>query len=478
MVRNKQGGLLLSFYGDDFTGTTATAEALTVSGVPTVMFVEPPTLPFLQKHFPKVQAIGIAGISRSLPAEGMEAVLTPVFTKMRRYRAPLFLYKVCSTFDSSPGTGSIGKAVEIGRDIFSSKIVPILPAAPRFRRFTLFGHHFAAMGSEVFRLDRHPSMSVHPVTPMNESDLRQHLVKQTSLECGLIPVLILEKGKELLKGHIQDLVAKDIPLVLFDALLERHVDRACSVIWDYAEDGKARFCVGSQEMGYGLPRAWKYLDLVFSDRKSTPARSGRKARQILVVSGSCASVTGRQIEWASDHEFVGIGIHPERLFEPESSESEMKRVAQTAVSAFQEGKSVVIHSAKGAKDARISRTKEKIEGLGLSAQALTERLGQALGIVTRKVISASGVIRLVLVGGDTSGRITPALGIWALQVGRPVGIAAPLCYAYSSHSEIHGLQIALKGGQVGEDDYFGEARDKKVPDFDSAALGHFKMRKN
>jgi len=313
---------------------------------------------------------------------------------------------------------------------------------------------------------------------MKESDLRQHLAKQTSLECGLIPVLILEKGKGLLKGHVQDLVANKIPLVLFDALLERHVDRACSVIWDYVEDGKARFCVGSQEIGYGLARAWTHLDLVSSDRKSHLLGAGRKAGQILIVSGSCASVTGRQIEWAASHGFVGIGMHPERLFEPESRESEMNRVVQAAVSAFQEGKSVVIHSAKGASDARISRTKEKIEGLGLSAQALTEKLGQAMGIVTRKVILASGVTRLVLVGGDTSGRITPALGIWALQVRRSVGIAAPLCYAYSSHSEIHGLQIALKGGQVGEDDYFGEARDKKVPDFGSAALGHFKMRKN
>jgi uncharacterized protein YgbK (DUF1537 family) len=478
MGRNKQGGLLLSFYGDDFTGTTATAEALTVSGVPTVMFVEPPTPFFLRKQFPEVQAVGVAGISRSLPADGMEAILTPAFKKMKRYHAPLFLYKVCSTFDSSPDIGSIGKAVEIGRHIFSSKMVPILPAAPRFKRFTIFGYHFAAMGQEVFRLDRHPSMSVHPVTPMNESDLRQHLAKQTSLECGLIPVLILEKGKGLLKGHVQDLVAKKVPLVLFDALLERHVDRACSVIWDYVDKGKARFCAGSQEMGYGLARAWKHLNLLSSDRKSHLLGAGRKAGQILIVSGSCASVTGRQIEWASDHEFVGIGIHPERLFEPESSESEMKRVVEAAVSGLQEGKSAIIHSAIGAKDARISRTKEKIEVLGLSSQALTERLGQALGVVTRRVIKASGVTRLVLAGGDISGRITPALGIWALQVGRSVGIAAPLCYAYSSHSEIHGLQIALKGGQVGEDDYFGEARDKKVPDFDSAALGHFKMRKN
>ena len=36
-------GLLLSFYGDDFTGSTSVMEALTFAGLPTVLFLDVPT---------------------------------------------------------------------------------------------------------------------------------------------------------------------------------------------------------------------------------------------------------------------------------------------------------------------------------------------------------------------------------------------------------------------------------------------------
>ena len=36
-------GLLLSFYGDDFTGSAAVMEVMTFAGLPTVLFVGPPT---------------------------------------------------------------------------------------------------------------------------------------------------------------------------------------------------------------------------------------------------------------------------------------------------------------------------------------------------------------------------------------------------------------------------------------------------
>jgi hypothetical protein len=36
-------GLLLAYYGDDFTGSTDTMEVMTFNGLPTVLFVEPPT---------------------------------------------------------------------------------------------------------------------------------------------------------------------------------------------------------------------------------------------------------------------------------------------------------------------------------------------------------------------------------------------------------------------------------------------------
>lgn len=54
----------------------------------------------------------------------------------------------------------------------------------------MFGNLFAAggiaSGAEVYRLDRHPVMNRHPVTPMGESDLVRHLALQTDRSIDLI----------------------------------------------------------------------------------------------------------------------------------------------------------------------------------------------------------------------------------------------------------------------------------------------------
>jgi 3-oxoisoapionate kinase len=55
--------LLLSFYGDDFTGSTDVMEAFTAAGVPTVLFLEPPNPQDLSR-FSQMRYIGIAGQSR------------------------------------------------------------------------------------------------------------------------------------------------------------------------------------------------------------------------------------------------------------------------------------------------------------------------------------------------------------------------------------------------------------------------------
>jgi uncharacterized protein YgbK (DUF1537 family) len=476
MAKAKRNPYLLSFYGDDFTGTASTAEALTMSGIPTIIFVKPPTAQFLRNHFPKVHAIGVAGISRSLPTENLAKVLEPTFQRMKTYGAPLFLYKVCSTFDSSPEIGNIGKAIEIGLKVFSSKFVPILAAAPRFGRFTLFGNHFVALGEEIFRLDRHPSISVHPVTPMQESDLRRHLAKQTHLNCSLIPILALIKGREEVRKQVEDRLGKNSSLILFDTFSKAQLNSVCSVIWNYAEDGKTLFCVGSQEWGYGLAEEWRRLGILRFKLDTKPAGHSGKGGPLLVVSGSCAAIAGRQVEWAAAHHYTEIGIQTEKLFEGIHRKREMDRVAREAITSLKLGKSVVIHSAIGPGDPRISNTKELVENLGMTSQNTVDVLGQALGELARKIILASKVRRLILSGGDTAGRITQTLGIWALQVGRSVGVPAPLCYGYSTSPEMNGLQVAYKGGQVGGDDYFDRVRRKEMPDFNQVAVGPIRNR--
>ena len=175
---------LLSYYGDDLTGSTDVMEALASNGIETVLFMDVPDAALL-KRFDHCRAIGLAGTSRSETPDWMDENLTPAFRWLKDLGADICHYKVCSTFDSSPKTGNIGKAVEIGKALFGQPYVPILVGAPQLKRYTAFGHLFAAYQGEVYRIDRHPVMSRHPVTPMAEADLRLHLIAQTALKTRL-----------------------------------------------------------------------------------------------------------------------------------------------------------------------------------------------------------------------------------------------------------------------------------------------------
>jgi uncharacterized protein YgbK (DUF1537 family) len=61
-------------------------------------------------------------------------------------------------------------------------------------------------------------------------------------------------------------------------------------------------------------------------------------------------------------------------------------------------------------------------------------------------------------GGDTSGFAMRALGAYALEAIAPIAPGAPLCRVFSVDAETDGFQITLKGGQMGEVDFFGSVR--------------------
>jgi uncharacterized protein YgbK (DUF1537 family) len=192
---NNEQNILLAFYGDDFTGSTDALEFISRAGAKTVLFTEPPTTEQL-KSFPDLDAYGVAGKTRALNPDEMERILLPAFEQMKEIGARHIHYKVCSTFDSSPAIGSIGKVVDCGAIVFKNKMVPILGGMPSLGRYCLFGNLYARLGigsdGKIYRLDRHPSMSKHAVTPADESDLRIHIGKQTGKRIGLIDIIQLE----------------------------------------------------------------------------------------------------------------------------------------------------------------------------------------------------------------------------------------------------------------------------------------------
>jgi len=178
-------GPLLAYYGDDFTGSTDAMEAMTAAGVPTVLFLEPPGAE-LRARFPQARCIGLAGSSRGRSPQWMDAELPKAFSALAALDAPILHYKVCSTFDSAPTTGSIGRAIDLGVRHRPGRWSPTIVGAPRLKRYQVFGNLFAAVDGVGYRLDRHPTMSRHPVTPMGESDLRRHLAAQTARRIELV----------------------------------------------------------------------------------------------------------------------------------------------------------------------------------------------------------------------------------------------------------------------------------------------------
>ena len=65
---------------------------------------------------------------------------------------------------------------------------------------------------------------------------------------------------------------------------------------------------------------------------------------------------------------------------------------------------------------------------------------------------------MVIAGGNTSSSAAREIGLEALEVQAEISPGAPLCRGLSRDARIDGLQIALKGGQMGKGDYFGLAR--------------------
>ena len=436
--------LLLTFYGDDFTGSTDAIEQLELGGIPAVLFLDTPE-PQQLALFPDVRAVGIAGVSRSMTPAQMDDALPPKFAALRDMGAPLVHYKVCSTFDSSPEIGSIGHAIDIGWEIFEPHVTPLVVGAPFLRRYVVFGNLFARIDEITYRLDRHPTMSRHPVTPMGEADLRVHLGKQTSRNMGLVDVWhMTSKQENELDSYVDSLIAGGAEIVLFDTLDETHLQTVGRLLWQQSRE-RPLFVVGSSGVELALARYLQSTGAITALPEIVPPEP---VDRLVVMSGSAAPDTADQIQYAIDNGYAAIRLNAPRLVDPETAQPEREQVVNQALDALHAGRSIILYSARGPDDPAIGATKRHLQNLGLPAGV---RLGTQQGLILRAVLQEAGLKRACVTGGDTSGHAAQQLGIFALRMRTPIAPGAPLCVAFSTVFD--GLEIALKGGQNGKVDY-------------------------
>ncbi|RTE11506.1 four-carbon acid sugar kinase family protein [Paenibacillus whitsoniae] len=498
--KREENRRLLCYYGDDFTGSTDVLESLFAAGLKTVLFLEPPTTEQLETRFRDVDCFGVAGVGRSMTPEEMDRELRPIFRMLKASGAAVVHYKICSTFDSSPGIGSIGKAAEIGREVFGGRFIPLLAGVPYLGRYTVFGQHFAAGGGvgggpgAVHRLDRHPTMSRHPITPMAEADLLRHLRQQTVLPSALLDIRALDGTEAEVQERLEALLAsgeQPAELVLFDVLDERRLETAGRLIWDEAERGDGLFVIGSSGVEYALGAVWR-RDRELGGVTSTAAgaiegasdaavagavlpsaepcaagapiapaatsaqRSPAAPSPLLVISGSCSPVTEGQIARALETGFHGLRVPVEKLIRAETRAATVGELLSEARDALESGRSVIVYSAAGPQDASIDLLRDLLAAQGLRSEDSSRLLGSALGLLTKALVQKLRLPRVLIAGGDTSGYVTRELGIYALACKAVLDPGGPLCRAYAAEAPFDGLELVLKGGQVGSPDFFAK----------------------
>lgn len=426
------------FFGDDFTGSTDALEQLAANGVECVLFLAPPT-PALLARFSQVAAFGIAGDSRSRSPEWMAAHLPPIYTALRAFGAPVVHYKVCSTFDSSPTHGSIGCAVELALPIFPSAFIPVVVGAPHLRRFVTEGELFAS-GPDglVLRIDRHP-MSRHPVTPMRQPDLRLHLAQQTRLPIGHVAQSALQTQADAAQSLDEQLAAGK-RIVLFDTVHAEMLGLVGELLWRRAT-AQSLFSASSSGLTMALVQAWRAEGLVPPAPVAAPAQP---TAPLLIISGSCSTMTARQVQWALGHGFAGVAVDPVRLIHPSLAPHYRPQLLAAALSHLQSGQDTVLYTALGA----------------ATADTAGEALGVALGDLLRELLEHNAVQRVMLCGGDTSSHAVQRLGLTALTWITSLQPGAPLCHAHADRPNTRLLELVLKGGQVGTEDLFAVARGR------------------
>ncbi|MFL9913177.1 four-carbon acid sugar kinase family protein [Paraburkholderia sp. RL17-337-BIB-A] len=437
----------ICFYGDDFTGAAANLLEFHCRGLRGVLFVDTPSAAQLTAYRGNADVIGIAGVSRSLAPAAMEREVRPAFELFRTMGARLIQYKICATFDSSPVRGNFGTVLELARTLFGTRTIPIVPAHPDFGRYTVFGNHFSVYQGSVFRLDRHPSMANHPATPMHEADLRRHLAAQTALPIALCDLPSLRAASD---GALDDLLASsDAAATVFDAIERRDLVTVARAVWR-ASRQQPLFTLSAHGFAAGLGSHLAELG-----ETGTVSHAPQKPVESLVVlSGSCSPRTASQIAYAQAHGWRTLRL-PVEKFGTQDETQVVEQLVAEILDALAARRSIIVYAAAGPDDASIAAGRSVFDSMASESSAV---IGAVYGAVLRRVVASRRLPRVVLAGGDTSSQTMRRLGVDALTIDA-VNTATNEAFmrVRAQGSPFDGMQVLLKAGQNGTDDYLGRA---------------------
>ena len=410
--------MLLGCIGDDFTGSSDLANTLAKAGMRTVQYSGVPTGPVVDD----VQAGVVALKSRSIDPKEAVRLSLEALTWLKAQGCQQFFFKYCSTFDST-AEGNIGPVADALADALNAHKVIVCPAFPGTGRSIYQGYLFV---NDV--LLNESGMENHPLTPMKDANLRRLMAAQSRNEVGFVPADIVFQGASAIEKQMESEHKAGRRMLIVDAMQDS----------DLMEIGAAAkglpLITGGSGIALGLPANFG------CQASEVPWQS--QQGKVAILSGSCSSATRGQIEHHLKIQ-PGIKIDVARVLAGKQTPAE---IAQW------------LSDTDGLPMAYSSADPEEVQeiqtsfGREASAHALESFFGE-----TAQLLVQSGVTRLLIAGGETSGAVVESLKLDTLEIGPEIDPGVPALRA-GEH-----LAIALKSGNFGSVDYFEKA---------AAVLGH------
>src|SRR5512137_341160 len=230
--------IALGCIADDFTGATDLANTLTKGGLRTVQVngVQRAGL-----RLPEADAVVVALKSRTAPVREAVDQSLRALAWLHSCGADRFLFKICSTFDSTDA-GNIGPVADALLDALGSDLALVCPAFPANGRTVYQGHLFVGI-----QLLSDSPMRDHPLTPMRDSSLVRVLRRQTRHKVGLLPHAFVRFGVEAVQAALKRLRSAAVRYAIANAT----DDEDLQVLAQAARD--LPLLVGGSGIALGLP---------------------------------------------------------------------------------------------------------------------------------------------------------------------------------------------------------------------------------
>ena len=390
--------LALGCIADDYTGASDLANTLTRCGLRTVQTIG---VPASDLALPEVDAVVVSLKSRSIEA-GLAVTRSRAAEKWMRGRgASHVLFKICSTFDSTDA-GNIGPVMDALRADSADAIVLVTPAFPETARTVYQGNLF--VGSVP--LNESP-LKDHPLNPMHDSNLVRVLARQSKTKIGLVDLADIARGPDAVRARLADLSAKGFGAAIADAVFARDLETIGAVALDH------RLSVGASGIGLGLARA-----LVASGRVKPIEPSAIAEAPVggpaACLAGSCSQATLQQIANA-ERKMPVLHLDSEKVV---TGKTEAQRALDWANEHLGKGPVLIASSA----------TPDQVAALQArhGRDAAGHAIEQAMADIAQGLV-LSGVRRLVVAGGETSGGWSIACGFPAFWSARKSPPACRCC---------------------------------------------------